>query len=242
MQFRFFDEYCAYGSCKEEPKPKFKIWDEVDVIHDHMVTGLKKGTRFIVKRIQKNRNTENPVSYSYTDYIYNQVRKPIVNPLFVIPEVYVKLVEHHKGKVLIMVDEKDNNKIIARDLVTGKKAEAKRNPNDEWDFEKGAKLAFERLYPEKKIVFRSEPIQSVKQGEKVNIDISKKKPWTGKVICIASDYFIFFEKGRVYPVIDGVLYCELGRWNDIGGLFESAKDVNDRIFPCATFVEYKGEA
>lgn len=75
----------------------------------------------------------------------------------------------HEGKILIMVDEKDPNKVIARDLITKKTAEAKCNPKDEWDFAKGAKLALERLYLEKK-------------------EEEKPKYWSGKVVCIYTNH------------------------------------------------------
>lgn len=87
--------------------------------------------------------------------------------------------EKNTGKILIMVDEKDNRKVVARDLITGKTAEARCNPDDEFDFNKGAKLAFERL-------------------------TAKPKYWTGKVICVSGDN-PFFTVGKVYDVIDGDL-------------------------------------
>lgn len=130
----------------------------------------------------------------------------------------------HQGKILIMVDEKDPNKIVARDLITGKKAEAKCNPKDEWDFEKGAKLAFSRLYPE-----------SEKKEE--------KKPWTGKVICVRADPGCrLFTAGKMYTVDKGYLRDNVSPW--ITCACYSVEDVNDMIVRygwCNTeFIEYKG--
>lgn len=48
------------------------------------------------------------------------------------------------GSETIVIYRKDN-KVVALDKTTGKKAEAKCNPSDEFDFHVGAKLAFSRL-------------------------------------------------------------------------------------------------
>lgn len=128
------------------------------------------------------------------------------------------LYEPHKGKILIMVDEKDPDKIIARDLITNKTAEAKRNPKDDWDFVKGAKLALERL---------TEP--------------EKPKYWRGKVVYVGPHDTNFFKIGKVYNVIDGMLYDETpipwGTWNRIESFEDLAKIVH-----AADFIEYKGGA
>ena len=136
----------------------------------------------------------------------------------------------HEGKILIMVDEKNNNKIIARDLLTNKTAEAKCNPKDEWDFNKGAKLALERL---------TEP--------------EKPKGWTGKVVCVSNTvewngytgYNTHFEPGKVYDVIDGDLYYAPGYQYTGIKKVTSPRDLvknQDSICPVfCDFIEYKGE-
>lgn len=48
-------------------------------------------------------------------------------------------------KILIMRDKKDPMRVIARDLGTNKTAEARCNPQDEFKFETGARLALDRL-------------------------------------------------------------------------------------------------
>ena len=136
----------------------------------------------------------------------------------------------HQGKILIMVDEKDNNKIIARDLIANKTAEAKCNPKDEWDFNKGAKLALDRL-----------------------TESEKPKGWTGKVVCISntvewfgrvSDNF-YFEPGRVYNVIDGDLYYAPGyQYSGIEKVTSPKDLVKNQDGKCpvhCNFIEYKGE-
>ena len=60
-------------------------------------------------------------------------------------EERIELVEH-SGKILIMRDKKDPMRVIARDLGTNKTAEARCNPQDEFKFETGARLALDRLF------------------------------------------------------------------------------------------------
>lgn len=52
------------------------------------------------------------------------------------------LVKHQNETIVIY---RNDNKVVALDKTTGKKAEAKCNPADEFDFRTGAKLAFNRL-------------------------------------------------------------------------------------------------
>ena len=140
----------------------------------------------------------------------------------------------HEGKILIMVDKEDNNKIIARDLITGKTSEAKRNPKDKWDFNKGAKLALERL---------TEP--------------EKPKGWTGKVVCVCNNvgdkYDCFhnddFVVGKVYTVKDGYIISEQRIEYTGIALIVSPKQLSwtdeSPIFDCpyrCKFIEYKGGA
>lgn len=136
----------------------------------------------------------------------------------------------HEGKILIMVDEKDNNKIIARDLITNKTAEAKCSPKDEWDFNKGAKLALERL-----------------------MEPEKPKGWTGKVVCVSNTvewrgHIIdnsLFEPGKVYDVINGDLFYRPGKQytgiKKVTGIQDLAKNQDGKCPVHCDFIEYKGE-
>lgn len=90
-------------------------------------------------------------------------------------------------KILIMRDKKNPKRVIARDISTGKEAEAICSDSDEFDFNTGAKLAFRRL---------------MKNGES-----EKKKPWTGKVFCTC-DIPGIYTKGRIYEIVDGVPYVD----------------------------------
>lgn len=130
----------------------------------------------------------------------------------------------HEGKILIMVDEGNDNKVIARDLKTGDQAEAVCCPKDEWDFYTGAKLALRRL---------------------------TEKQWSGKVVCVEDrNAGTFFFKGKVYTVKNGVIYDEHTNYGN-EFIVTSVEDLNvkmrefgkknyDRAW--AQFIEYKGGA
>ena len=132
----------------------------------------------------------------------------------------------HEGKILIMVDEHDENKVIATDLTTGIKAEAKCNPTDDWDFRKGAALAFDRL-------------------------LEKTKLWNGRVVCVEDEKAgLFFVKGKVYTVKNGVIYDEHSNYGN-AFLVKSVDDLNQKMrefgdrrpmLAWAQFIEYKGGA
>lgn len=66
---------------------------------------------------------------------------------------------------------RNDNKVVALDKTTGKKAEAKCNPADEFDFRAGAKLAFNRLMGEdaKTYVGVREVKRKAKVGEYVKV-------------------------------------------------------------------------
>jgi len=130
----------------------------------------------------------------------------------------------HEGKILIMVDEKDNNKIIARDLLTNKTVEAKCNPKDEWDFNKGAKLALERL-----------------------TELEKPKGWTGKVVLVKAEYdTIYFTLGKVYKVENGYIIDDTQTPYNGYYIITSVDALNkyaNSCMPCnREFIEYKGGA
>lgn len=73
--------------------------------------------------------------------------------------------------------------VVAKNTATGKTGVAKCNPADEFDFNTGAKLAFERL---------------------INPEPEKPKYYTGKVVCIDSKTSSF-TKGKIYVVTNGNL-------------------------------------
>lgn len=64
---------------------------------------------------------------------------------------------------------REENKVIALDKSTGKKAEARCNPADDFDFHVGARIAFERLTGTEKKSVVKEVKRSAKVGEYIKI-------------------------------------------------------------------------
>ena len=118
-------------------------------------------------------------------------------------------------KIVITSDGKTT---LAR-LYEGKKvvkhAQAKCSPDDEFDFTKGAKIAFERLI-----------------GDKPE---GKTKYYSGKVICVESDCD-WWTAGKVYEIVNGKVFddecTERERILDVA-------DMNDKMYDCARFIELK---
>lgn len=79
----------------------------------------------------------------------------------------------------IVIYRKDD-KVIALDKRTGEKTEAKCHPDDEFNFETGAKLAFERLLEEQE---------------------KEERYYNGKIIFTKGDNV--FQTGHIYDVVDG---------------------------------------
>lgn len=69
-----------------------------------------------------------------------------VGEVFTVEEKCFDLVRKAKQETIVIY--RNDNKVVALDKTTGKKAEAKCNPADEFDFRTGAKLAFNRLMGE----------------------------------------------------------------------------------------------
>lgn len=82
---------------------------------------------------------------------------------------------------------RDDQKVIALDKRTGKKAEARCNPSDTFDFNIVARLAFDRLIPNK------EPASPEPRG------------FTGRAVYLGGDKINdqFFTVGRIYEFTDG---------------------------------------
>ena len=101
----------------------------------------------------------------------------------------------------IVIYRKDD-KVIALDKRTGKKTEAKCHPDDEFNFETGAKLAFERL---------------LEEPEK------EERYYNGKIIFTKGDH-VFFKTGHIYEIIDGKF---ANTQLPIGYAFKSLQDIED---------------
>ena len=108
----------------------------------------------------------------------------------------------------------EDNKVIALDKTTGKKAEAICNPQDKFDFYFGADLAFKRLM----------------NGNTPKEKKPEIKYYTGEIFCIKSDGPLF-TKGKIYKVKDGILYDDVSPWDRKFNSFEEiAKSIRQSEF------------
>lgn len=111
-----------------------------------------------------------------------------VGKVFAVEEKYFDLVRKAKQETIVIY--RNDNKVVALDKTTGKKAEAKCNPADEFDFRTGAKLAFNRLMGED--VKPDNGVREVKRKAKVGeyIKIVDAQPW-----------MIPYKNGDIFKVI-----------------------------------------
>lgn len=97
-----------------------------------------------------------------------------VGEVFSVEEKCFDLVRKAKQETIVIY--RNDNKVVALDKSTGKKAEAKCNPSDEFDFRTGAKLAFNRLMGED--VKPDDCVREVKRKAKVGeyVKVVNAKP------------------------------------------------------------------
>lgn len=111
-----------------------------------------------------------------------------VGEVFSVEEKCFDLVR--KGNPETIVIYRKDNKVVALDKSTGKKAEANCNPDDEFDFRTGAKLAFNRLMGED---VKPDDVREVKIKAKV-----------GEYIKVVDAHSIFgtYKNGDILKVTD----------------------------------------
>lgn len=91
---------------------------------------------------------------------------------------------------------REGNKVIALDEANNKKAVARCNPEDKFDFKIGARLAFERLF--------------------------EKLKYNARIVCVSTPYN-FFTVGKIYTVTDGLFRDDDGAYYED---FVNIDDVN----------------
>lgn len=111
-----------------------------------------------------------------------------VGKVFTVEEKYFDLVRKAKQETIVIYH--NDNKVVALDKTTGKKAEAKCNPADEFDFRTGAKLAFNRLMGDD--VKPDDGVREVKRKAKVGEYVK---------IVDAMPYLIPYKNGDIFKVI-----------------------------------------
>ena len=124
----------------------------------------------------------------YTMYIKIIKGSRSVGEVFSVEEECFDLVRKAKQETIVIY--RNDNKVVALDKSTGKKAEAKCNPADEFDFRTGAKLAFNRLMGE--YVKPDDGVREVKRKAKVGEYIK---------IVDAKPFLIPYENGEIFRVI-----------------------------------------
>lgn len=134
----------------------------------------------------------------------------------------------------------DGNETLAR-LYDGKKvvktATAKCSPDDTFDFETGAKLAFSKLMNNHDIgeAMRkfAEAVKKIKIPT-LSFEI-KPKYYNGKVVCVKSDGD--FTVGKVYEFVDGQVKDDDGSNRPIGNKVKKLEDYNGLLYGFIPFVE-----
>lgn len=167
-------------------KHKFKVGDRVKVKKDAVTLNIRTvGECGTVKKLL----TDNYYSVEFDKFVgghdCNKFAKDGHGWNFAEDEL--DLVKHQNETIVIYRNDK---KVVALDESTGKKAEAKCNPVDEFDFHVGAKLAFNRL-----------------MGEDVKYDNGvrevKRKAKVGEYVKVvdAHPFFDTYKNGDILKVI-----------------------------------------
>lgn len=154
---------------------KFKVGDKVRVTN--VSSALKNsyvGSEVIIKSVNPNGNLS-PLGTHYG----------VEHSCFVFAEKELAPVDNHK--IVITTDGKETLAMLYEGDKVIKSAVAKCSPEDDFCFETGAKLAFDRL-----------------MGE------DKPKYYNGKVVCVETPYPNAFTVGKIYTVSDGVLRYDDG--------------------------------
>lgn len=145
---------------------KFKVGDKVSVVKPTKEHGKLKGEIAEITFMVPDKQYQ----YRYVLAFENQ------KDCYYFKADELKLVSREE-----IIIYRDGNNIIALDKATKCKGIARYNPVDDFNFDTGAKLAFERL-------------QDIK---------GKGKVYNGKVVCIKG--CCGFETGRIYNVVGGKL-------------------------------------
>lgn len=170
-------------------KPKFKVGDRVK---------LTNNANFVVKMgIPRDRAGEKAV----ITWLGEINAKICFNDGY---EVYTKYscIKPINEKIIIY---RNGAEVVAKNTATGKTGVAKCNPADEFDFNTGAKLAFDRL---------------------VEPEPEEPKYYSGKVVCIDNSGFNN-TKGKIYKVLDGQLEFDSGLYSD--ERFKSVGQINNSL-------------
>ena len=132
---------------------------------------------------------------------------------------YTEYLEPIKNESIVIY--RKGKEVIALDKVTGKKAVAKCGPDDEFDFNTGAKLAFDRLLDVEQPKYK-EVKRNAKKGEYIKVVNPKNVP-DGE-----------YKKGDILKVVD--VTCDSNAWYGKG----YAKDGRSRYLHDHEYVVLEG--
>lgn len=176
---------------------KFKVGDKVKVVKT--VNKYKKcyiGKELVI-------NSINPNIYKTTGEHYG-----VNNCMFVFFDEELELI--NKKKIVITSDGKETLARLYDGYEVIKSAIAKCSPEDTFDFETGARIAFDRLVG-------TEPIEE------------KPKYYNGKVVCVDNRYNeSAYTVGKIYQFKDGEFMNDIGEMAKIYG-----------VKKCKTFGEWQ---
>ena len=166
-------------------KPKFKVGDKVRILDGSKiksyiggwVDNMKRhiGEIATIKSLCLSHGSQNGYCLKEFTYSWDERGLELVKP--------EKIIIYRNGA-----------EVVAKNTATGETGVAKCNPADEFDFNTGAKLAFERL---------------------INPEPEKPKYYTGKVVCVASpdeDFTV----GKIYTFENGKTQDNEGDYRPVG--------------------------
>ena len=191
---------------EEKPKHKFKVGDKVKIRQwDDMVMEFGLGS----------------FGHINCKYGFTNGMKPLCGEIATISEIYgegcdkVRLNFNTKSKDTVwsysidMIEPCDEekiviyrigNKVVAKDIITGKECYSRCHPDDEFDFNIGAKLAFDRLVGN----VETEP---------------KPKYYNGKVVCVDNSWnTLSYTVGKIYEFVDGFAIDDDGDRRPMNGV------------------------
>ena len=161
---------------------KFKVGDKVRVVKT--ISTLKNdyiGKELVIKSINPN-NKYNAIKHRENHYGFEHC-------MWVFYESELAPVNNHK--IVITTDGKETLARLYDGYELISTATAKCSPEDTFDFETGARIAFDRLVENK-------PTEE------------KPKYYNGKVVCIETPCASVLTKGRIYSIIDGEFTFDSG--------------------------------
>lgn len=179
-------------------KPKFKIGDKVRILDGRKIEGYNAGWVSEMDEYVGASATVRRVESWFADaggFVYQLTGVDGVESYSWDERGLEKVLraKHENQKIIIY---RYGQSVIAKDYSTGKAAKAKCSPEDEFDFHKGAALAFDRLLgrEEKKPEYYNGKVVCVRKGPGVSGDVDVTW-WT---------------VGKIYDVVDGVIRDDSG--------------------------------